>query len=242
MIIKKFNNEVIEELGYYVYKLIDPRNGNVFYVGKGKGNRIFNHVNEVLSKDDLEEWQDDESEKIATIREIKGEGLEVIHLIHRHHLDEKTALEVEAALIDAYSGLTNVSLGVNSYYGVASVEQIVRRYGLEKIDKFNEEDRLLLIKIRKETVNMFNGSIEEAVCKWWKLSEKNIKEVKQIAAVIDGIIRKVYMVEDYEYNNDKKRWGFKVKEILNSQYLNKRIPDKYRVKGVSCPTLYTFER
>ena len=33
------SQEVIEELKYYVYKLIDPRNGNVFYVGKGIYNR-----------------------------------------------------------------------------------------------------------------------------------------------------------------------------------------------------------
>ena len=39
--INEFPSEVIKELGYYVYRLIDPRNGETFYVGKGKGNRIF---------------------------------------------------------------------------------------------------------------------------------------------------------------------------------------------------------
>ena len=29
----EFSKEVIEELKYYVYKLIDPRNGKVFKVG-----------------------------------------------------------------------------------------------------------------------------------------------------------------------------------------------------------------
>ena len=33
-----FTPEVQERLGYYVYRLIDPRNGETFYVGKGKGN------------------------------------------------------------------------------------------------------------------------------------------------------------------------------------------------------------
>ena len=33
--IDKFSPEVINEIGYYVYRLIDPRNGNTFYVGKG---------------------------------------------------------------------------------------------------------------------------------------------------------------------------------------------------------------
>ena len=33
-----FTADVIEQLNYYVYRLIDPRNGKTFYVGKGKGN------------------------------------------------------------------------------------------------------------------------------------------------------------------------------------------------------------
>ena len=32
---------------YYVYELIDPRDGNVFYVGKGKNNRMYRHYNSV---------------------------------------------------------------------------------------------------------------------------------------------------------------------------------------------------
>ncbi|WP_263312590.1 hypothetical protein [Campylobacter sp. LR264d] len=39
--IKEFSQEIIEQLGYYVYGLIDPRNGRYFYIGKGKGNRVF---------------------------------------------------------------------------------------------------------------------------------------------------------------------------------------------------------
>lgn len=31
---------VAEQLKWYVYRLIDPRNGETFYVGKGRGNRI----------------------------------------------------------------------------------------------------------------------------------------------------------------------------------------------------------
>jgi hypothetical protein len=43
-VIKEFSNEVASQLNYYVYRLIDPRNGQTFYVGKGKGNRLFHHV------------------------------------------------------------------------------------------------------------------------------------------------------------------------------------------------------
>jgi len=41
--IDSFPPEVIEKLKTYVYRLIDPRNGET-YVGKGKGNRVFAHI------------------------------------------------------------------------------------------------------------------------------------------------------------------------------------------------------
>lgn len=44
MTIDHFPQEVIEKLKWYVYRLVDPRNGETFYVGKGKNNRVFNHV------------------------------------------------------------------------------------------------------------------------------------------------------------------------------------------------------
>jgi hypothetical protein len=45
----KFPPGVIAELNWYVYRLIDPRNGETFYVGKGQGDRIFQHVKAALS-------------------------------------------------------------------------------------------------------------------------------------------------------------------------------------------------
>ena len=34
---------------YYVYELIDPRNGDPFYIGKGKGFSVDQHEKEALS-------------------------------------------------------------------------------------------------------------------------------------------------------------------------------------------------
>ncbi|HBZ78363.1 MAG TPA: hypothetical protein DEO39_06640, partial [Clostridiales bacterium] len=92
-----FTPEVIEQLKYYVYRLIDPRNGQTFYVGKGKGNRVFAHVNDALKSFNGESYvddkEDDVSSKIMQIRDIRNSGLEVIHIIQRYGLTEKEAFE-----------------------------------------------------------------------------------------------------------------------------------------------------
>jgi hypothetical protein len=53
---ESFPSEVRRRLGWYVYRLIDPRNGETFYVAKGQGNRVFAHVHAAagLEGDDLD--------------------------------------------------------------------------------------------------------------------------------------------------------------------------------------------
>lgn len=109
--IKAFTPDVQEQLQYYVYRLIDPRDGQTFYVGKGRGNRIFAHVAGALNGY-WEEDEDDTSAKIQQIREIHQAGLSVIHVIQRFGLTENEAFEVEAALIDCFPGLTNLQKGI----------------------------------------------------------------------------------------------------------------------------------
>lgn len=100
---------------YYVYRLIDPRTFQTFYVGKGSGDRVFQHVKDVkslISKND-----DAVSLKSQQIAEILACGKQVISIIHRWGLTKNEAFEVEAALIDAYPGLTNIQSGHDAERG-----------------------------------------------------------------------------------------------------------------------------
>lgn len=44
---ESFPADVARELKTYVYRLIDPRNEETFYVGKGRGDRVFAHIRAV---------------------------------------------------------------------------------------------------------------------------------------------------------------------------------------------------
>lgn len=59
--------------------MIDPRNGNTFYVGKAKNNRVFAYAKGVLDNYEGENYtdsdEDEKSTKIKIIKEIKSSGL-----------------------------------------------------------------------------------------------------------------------------------------------------------------------
>jgi len=78
---------------FYVYALKDPREkpAKTFYIGKGTGNRAWEHQSKI-----------DDSEKGSVIREIHDSGLSVLHTVITDNLTEEQALKIEAELIAAF--------------------------------------------------------------------------------------------------------------------------------------------
>ena len=170
-------------------------------------------------------------------------GMDVTHVIHRHGLDEKTALEVEAALIDAYPGLSNEQGGKHSRdRGTMNALQIQKIYTVETIDEIKE--KCLIIKIRQSTVDLFpncetSKAIYEATRASWKLNMQNAKKVTYVLSVMDGIVKAVYT--DLEWSTEGTRWKFEGKEAskdIQNKYVGKRIPAEFRKRGIASPCLY----
>ena len=120
-----FSPVVSDKLQCYVYRLIDPRSGTTFYVGRGQGNRVFSHA---AGDEKCETPEEAKSMKMDLIRDIKTADFQVEHVIHRHGMSVETAKEVEAALIDAYPGLTNIQVGYDSNRRAKHAKQIIRQY------------------------------------------------------------------------------------------------------------------
>lgn len=80
-----FHDGVSEQLKWYVYRLVDPRNGGTFYVGKGQGNRVFDHARG-LALDEEDEIVDP---KLQRIREV-GDRMQMLPFMGNHSPPPRT--------------------------------------------------------------------------------------------------------------------------------------------------------
>jgi len=239
-----FSDAVSQRLGYYVYRLIDPRKGETFYIGKGKGNRVFAHARGKLG---VATDSDALSNKLRRIREIYRDGFEVIHVIHRHGMDEQTALEVEAALIDAYPEASNLISGQGSdEFGLMHAKQIIERYEATEVTFHHSA---ILINVNKTVAE--KGSYEAARYAW-KLDPKKAEQAEIILAVDRGLILDVFIAENWLEATSAnfpglakdwtgRRWGFVGKEApdeISKLYKRFRLPDSMRKRGAANPIRY----
>jgi hypothetical protein len=237
---ERFSPKTIEQLKYYVYILQDPRDKKIFYIGKGKGNRVFAHINGAIDNPEV-------SDKISLIKDIIENGNKVKHFIIKHGLSEETAFEIESTLIDLLtfgeyehlSKITNIIAGHHSWdRGIKTVDELELLFCAEKLDESIVYHNLLLININKT----YNSGISpyEATRKSWKLSFNKVKDIDYVCGEYKGIIRAIFKPISWHYTEDKKRLYFEGTEVLdiniNNLYLNKAYQGKK--KGQANPIKY----
>lgn len=234
--IKKFSSPVTKELKYYVYIYSNPITEEIFYVGKGKGDRVFQHISD-----------ENECQKTIYLKDLKSQGLEPKIEILIHGLDEEqTALRVESAIIDliGINNLTNKQSGYKSAtFGRMSLKQIVALYDKQKVVV---DDEAILIRINKAfRYSMSEMELYEYTRGKWKLDPNRASKAKYGLAVFEGIVQEVYEILNWyeagttfslrieSENNEldiKERWIGRYEFIGNLAPIH--IRDKYRFKSV----------
>ena len=216
---KSFKQSVIEGLKYYVYVLVDPRNNCIFYVGKGSGNRVYQHAQAALA-------EDSPSLKLSTIRELKVLGLDVKYYIIRHNLSEQEAYLVESSIIALLTEGIKTDEEINILYDCPKIEPILG-------------DRLLLVSLNKsyqqsKATGVYRRANDyESVRKYWKLSCDKADKVKYILGIYKGIVRIVIDVKGNSLCSvaddgtvfKKPRFAFVGDIVPDSPYLNTDVTD-----------------
>lgn len=246
-----FDEKTSQNLKYYVYFLLDPETTKPFYVGKGKDNRVFNHVQCALEFETV-------NDKYDKIREIFSTGKKVEHIIVRHSLTEKEALEIEAALIDTFeflqSGLTNIVGGQKSIEkGLMTSDEVIRLYNAAPLNKISNDS--VIININKQYKRgSGKDAIKNATKETWTIDKNKINNLKYVLSEFRGLIVEVFQVEEWyekdrgynpnakRFGQTKKGYGFNGKvapdEIRNA-YINKSIAHKKK-KGAASAIRYNL--
>jgi len=233
---QKFSSSVSQELKYYVYIYSNPMTNEIFYVGKGKGNRIFSHLKD---KSD--------SQKVYYLSELTSQGLKPKLEILIHGLeDEKTALRVESSIIDliGIKNLMNKQSGYKSAtFGRMSLKQINALYDKQST---TVNDPAILIRINQAfRYSMSEVELYDYTRGQWKLNPERAKNAKYGIAVYEGIIQEVYEILNWyqagstysvrQGNENIKRGA---SDRLEGRYefignlAPTKIRDKYKFKSV----------
>ena len=233
-----FSDTVVHALQYYVYRLVDPRDNQTFYVGKGRDNRAFQHVESVKTKTSLD------SPKELRIKTILDAGLTPLIIIHRHGLDENTAFEVEAALIDAYPELDNDQGGHdNQERGIKTVRELHEQYDLPEMP--TPDFSTLIINVNHIKNRLDRSAIYQQVRGHWVVNVKNAQKAKYVIAAYKGVAIGIFEPIQWFPSDLPRRYCFEGKEASNTLWekyvgtYGKRIENKALKNGQN-PIKYFF--
>jgi len=175
-----------ESLGHYVYLYINPLDNKIFYVGKGKGDRVLH-------------FDDERNDQCAeVIDKIKKEGKEPLIEILVHGLnDDFTAKKIEAAAIDLI-GIENLCNKIRGWesvdFGRMGLAELIPIY---KREKAIIEEPVIIIRINKlYHYGMTDRELYDATRGIWKIGE-NRDDAIYAFAVFGGIVREVYKIREW---------------------------------------------
>lgn len=192
--------KMLDQLGNYVYALLDPRNGEVFYVSAGKGMDVLEH------RKNLEKDQRVQA-KLRRLREIAEAGYVAETFYVRHGLDEETALEISAAVQDVVGlrHLTNLGLGRQAdLYGLFNFTELEGRVSPAAL---NTDLPLILVNVGEKYPRRMN---EIALYETTRIAARSSvfnRKAQYVVPVYAGVTLTVYKIDGWE-EGESHRWEF----------------------------------
>ncbi|HPM03343.1 MAG TPA: excinuclease ABC [Candidatus Cloacimonadota bacterium] len=247
--ITEFSQATIKKLDSYVYILQDPRDSKIIYIGKGTGNRVFEHVQAAIN-------DPKETDKLDLIREINKIS-KVKHYIVRHGIDSDVAHHIEATLIDLFTNenfkmLANITNIVSGHYtkdkGMKSVEEINFQYSKSPLRLEDIKHNVLVININKT----FNKScyedekqIYEATRKYWRINEKRLKQIEYVFSEYKGLVLAVFKPFEWLKSEVRKRMYFNgeivTDQTIKDMYLGRELEIK-KDRHIQNPIYYILNK
>lgn len=247
-----FDEKTISHLNYYVYALFSDDEQLPFYIGKGVGNRVFNHLQCAIRDENLSSLKYD---KLRTSKHVR-------HIIIRHGLSEDEAFSVEGALIDIFNyvcperPLTNMQSGHNSLEcGLMNSDEIMARYNAEELNELSEDS--IIININRTYKRGNSGTeVYDATREIWTINERRINEIRYVLSEFRGLIVEVFEVDEWYlkdrgYGENSKRAGETRKgygfvghvapDAIRKLSINKSIK-RYKQKGQAFPVTYKLNK
>lgn len=250
-----FDEKTKSELRYYVYLLVHPETKIPFYVGKGVGNRVFNHINEAKKGKKG-------TDKLDQIQAILKKNKSIEHVIVRHGLNEKTAYHIEASLIDTFRFIpafndfvkANIQGGLNSLEnGLMSSDEVKRKYNATPLNSIPKDTIIININSsyrRASGVDKLYTATKER----WRMDKSRLVGIKYVLSEYRGLIVEVFEVEKWypikrQYNPGSKKagktytgYGFDghvAPNLVRNKFLNKSVAHKKK-RGASNPITYNL--
>ena len=250
-----FDEKTKLELKYYVYLLVNPETKTPFYVGKGEGNRVFDHLNE--AKEGKKG-----TDKLDQIQAILKKNKSVEHVIVRHGLNEKTAYHIEASLIDTFRYIPalndfvkgNIQGGLNSIEnGLMSSEEVKRKYNATPLNSIPKDTIIININSSYRRASG-EDKLYTATKERWRMDKSRLGGIKYVLSEYRGLIVEVFEVAKWypikrQYNPGSQKagttyagYGFDghvAPNPVRNKFLNKSVAHKKK-RGASNPIIYNL--
>lgn len=114
---------------------------------------------------------------------------------------------------------------------------------VEDYEVINEiTEKCIIIKVKQEIVDQ--KGLYDAVRMAWKLNIGNAQKADYIIVVTDTIVKEIYKNVNWD-QTENERYQFTAwvaDDDIREKYIYKRIPQKFREKGMQYPCLYTFDK